>query len=298
MEYKIQQATRGDIEELSLLLKAFRNEHSSLLGGKTEYTLQEAQEEVKSVLESPACGYLIIESDGEMAGFRRWELHEGFYFTREMYVREDMRGRGFSKAMIRHFETWARKEGQDIACISSIPANDPMIDIARSEGYDILNTIEMRKDLKDRNRTYNTVNALGRIWNIMGRSKAPDYSRKRADRQMPSVISMRHWQYHHMGIPTERKMPGERYIESIKCYVSGFENSPFGIEWMRFMEDSPVHPLIQSTPHIAFTVESIDREIEENEFRIISDLTTPSEGVSVIMIEHNSAPVELLEFSR
>ncbi|MFO8062147.1 MAG: GNAT family N-acetyltransferase, partial [bacterium] len=280
MEYKIQQATTRDIEGLSLLLKAFRNEHSLLLSSNREYTLKEAQEEVKSVLEDPACGYFIIESDGEMAGFRRWELHEGFYFTREMYVREDMRGRGLAKAMIRHFENWVKNNGQGIACISCIPVNDPMIDIARSEGYDILNTIEMRKDLKGRNKAYNTVSALGRIWNVIGSSKAPDYSRKRADRQLPSVISGRHWHYHHMGIPTDKKMPGEKYIESIKCYVSGFENSPFGIEWMRFDNDSPVHSLIKSTPHIAFTVESIEKEIEENQFRIISDLTTPSEGVS------------------
>ncbi|MDY6787353.1 MAG: hypothetical protein SVK54_04440, partial [candidate division WOR-3 bacterium] len=62
--------------------------------------------------------------------------------------------------------------------------------------------------------------------------------------------------------------------------------------------DSPVHPLVQSTPHIAFTVESIEKEIDENRFNIISDLTSPSEGISVIMIEHNSAPVELLEFKK
>jgi len=37
-----------------------------------------------------------------------------------------------------------------------------------------------------------------------------------------------------MGIPTKEKMPNERYLPHLKMYVTGFETSPFGIEWMRF----------------------------------------------------------------
>lgn len=62
------------------------------------------------------------------------------------------------------------------------------------------------------------------------------------------------WIYHHTGIPTTEKKDGEVYIPHLKFYVSGFPTSPFGIEWMRFEEDCPMHPLIKKVPHIAFEV--------------------------------------------
>ena len=40
--------------------------------------------------------------------------------------------------------------------------------------------------------------------------------------------------YHHLGIPTTRVRPGERYLTELKVHVSGYETSPYGIEWMRF----------------------------------------------------------------
>lgn len=58
--------------------------------------------------------------------------------------------------------------------------------------------------------------------------------RTRADNAPPPVIAEQGWRYHHLGIPTETPRPGERYLPSLKMYVSGFETSPFGIEWMRF----------------------------------------------------------------
>jgi len=105
------------------------------------------------------------------------------------------------------------------------------------------------------------------------------------------------WKYHHLGIPTDTKMPGEKYLHQFKFYVSGFENSPFGIEWMRFEKDSPVNRLIQTVPHLAFVVDDLDYELATRDFRVISPPDTPSAGVRVAMIEHNGAPIELMEFN-
>ncbi|MBI3765281.1 MAG: hypothetical protein HY277_02110 [Ignavibacteriales bacterium] len=40
--------------------------------------------------------------------------------------------------------------------------------------------------------------------------------------------------YHHIGIPTIILREGERYLEDLKMFVSGYETNPYGIEWMRF----------------------------------------------------------------
>ena len=93
-------------------------------------------------------------------------------------------------------------------------------------------------------------------------------------------------------------MPNEKYLPQFKFYVSGFSTSPFGIEWMRFEEDSPMHELIKTVPHLAFEVEDLDAELAKHNFKMLAEPNPPSDGVRVAMIEHNGAPIELMEFEK
>ena len=121
---------------------------------------------------------------------------------------------------------------------------------------------------------------------------------KRQDREQPLAIEKWGWRYHHLGIPTQKPIPSEIYLEKYKLYVGGFDKSPFGIEWMRYEEGSPVNNLIQSVPHIAFEVDNIDFELSRFNFNIITEPNSPSDDVRVAMIEHNGAVIELIEFSK
>jgi len=112
----------------------------------------------------------------------------------------------------------------------------------------------------------------------------------------PPAVAIKGWRYHHMGIPTDKPRPGERYLEQYKVYVSGFETSPYGIEWMRFEPDSPISELIRTIPHVAFEVDNLDVEIRDKE--LLGGVSEPSGGVRVAMIIDNGAPVELLEFRK
>ena len=120
----------------------------------------------------------------------------------------------------------------------------------------------------------------------------------RADHELPFATHEWGWEYHHLGIPTDRKFPDEKYLPDFRFYTSGFENSPFGIEWMRFEKDSPVDKLIQTVPHLAFVVKDLDHELASRNFRVMTPPNKPSEGVRVAMIEHNGAPIELMEFTQ
>ena len=93
-------------------------------------------------------------------------------------------------------------------------------------------------------------------------------------------------------------MEGERYIPQFKFFVSGFDLSPYGIEWMRFEPDSPISDLIKRVPHIAFEVDDLDLELSRQKFTILTPPNSPGEGTRVAMIEHNGVPVELIEFER
>lgn len=118
--------------------------------------------------------------------------------------------------------------------------------------------------------------------------------RPRLDHEPPAVTAINGWKYHHIGVPTDRPRPGERYIEPYGIYVSGFSKSPFGIEWMRFDDDSPVDELVKTVPHIAFEVDDLEAALEGRD--ILGGISSPSEGVRVAMIVDDGAPVELIEF--
>jgi hypothetical protein len=118
----------------------------------------------------------------------------------------------------------------------------------------------------------------------------------RQDHEPPAATAHDGWRYHHLGIPTEDRRPGEQYLEHFKMYVSGFETSPCGIQWMRFEPDSPIHPLIRAVPHVAFEVDNLEEAMRGKE--VLTPPNSPSEGVMVAMILDSGAPVELLEFRR
>jgi len=120
----------------------------------------------------------------------------------------------------------------------------------------------------------------------------------RPDNELPRAIAEWGWKFHHLGIPTTEKRPGETYLPQFKMYVSGFGASPFGAEWMRFEPGSPVSELIRTVPHLAFEVADLDFELATRVLKIITPPNPPSEGVRVAMIEHNGAPVELIEFRK
>lgn len=106
------------------------------------------------------------------------------------------------------------------------------------------------------------------------------------------------WIYHHIGIPTTERKENEVYIPHLKFFVSGFSTSPFGIEWMRFEEDSPMHPLVKKIPHVAFEVKDIEKEIRERGLHVLTPVNSPSKRVTVAMIEHNGSPIELIQFTK
>ncbi len=119
----------------------------------------------------------------------------------------------------------------------------------------------------------------------------------RKDNEPPLATDKWGWRYHHLGIPTTRTIEGGTYLPDYKLYFGGFNKSPFGVEWMHYEEGCPVHELIKTVPHLAFEVDDLEIALKQANFKIITPPNSPSKGVRVAMIEHNGAPIELIEFS-
>ncbi|HEX9902069.1 MAG TPA: hypothetical protein VGB72_04315 [Acidobacteriota bacterium] len=102
--------------------------------------------------------------------------------------------------------------------------------------------------------------------------------------------------YHHLGIPTDRSRPGEIYLAQFKVHCSGFETSPYGVEWMRFEADSPLPELVRTVPHVAFEVDDLESELAGRE--VLIPPNSPSPGLTVAFIVDNGAPIEFLAYER
>ncbi len=118
----------------------------------------------------------------------------------------------------------------------------------------------------------------------------------RRDHEPPPATERWGWRYHHTGIPTDQPREGERYLAAYKLYVSGFSESPYGVEWMRFEPGSPVDALIRSVPHVAFEVDDLDAALAGKQ--VIAAPGSPSSGVRAAMIVDNGCPIELIEFTK
>jgi hypothetical protein len=102
--------------------------------------------------------------------------------------------------------------------------------------------------------------------------------------------------YHHIGIPTSERREGEHLIKGHATFVSGYETSAYGIEWMRFEPEARVPELVRTVPHVAFEVDDLSAEIAGKEILIAPN--SPSPGVTVAFIVENGAPVEFLQFDK
>ncbi len=102
--------------------------------------------------------------------------------------------------------------------------------------------------------------------------------------------------YHHLGVPTDRPLPEDDYIAEYKMYASGYDQSPYGIEWMKFDPDCPLPELVRTVPHVAFVVDDLQAAIAGQEILIAPN--SPTDGITVAFIVDNGAPVELLQFDK
>jgi hypothetical protein len=102
--------------------------------------------------------------------------------------------------------------------------------------------------------------------------------------------------YHHTGIPTEIPRENETYLSEYKVYVSGYEESPYGVEWMRFEADSPLPELVKTVPHVAFEVDDLEATIQGKE--VLIPPNSPSKGIRVAFIVDNGAPIEFLQVKK
>lgn len=98
--------------------------------------------------------------------------------------------------------------------------------------------------------------------------------------------------YHHMGIPTTEVRPNEKFSETFGMYTSDIDGD-FRIQYHRFTDDSPLHPLIKTVPHVGIQVDNLEEAVEG--YEILLGIYEPIPGYRVAIINDGGVPVELIE---
>ena len=99
--------------------------------------------------------------------------------------------------------------------------------------------------------------------------------------------------FHHYGVPVDAKQADEIYIEGAKVFITDCEKHPYGVEYLRFEADSPMHEDVQKKTHAAFVVDSLDEALKGQ--NVIVEPFDATDTLRVAFINDNGAVIELME---
>jgi hypothetical protein len=99
--------------------------------------------------------------------------------------------------------------------------------------------------------------------------------------------------FHHIGIPTTEVRENERHSAMFGMWTSDSACERIRVQYHRFDENSSLHPLLRTKPHVAFKVECLERTIEGAE--VILGPYEPIPGYRVAVIKDNGVPIEFVE---
>ncbi len=161
---------RDDWTAVCGLIRELYNVHRTLQGGP-EFMAEEARDTLFAWRARRKNRLWVWQEDGRVVGLARARC-DGVTFMEELVVAEDMRGKGLGTKMLRGIEEQLREEGETDIFLSMVwPGNLRALDLYRRLGYDLINTIELRKGL-DEDRRGQPTRFLGRSFHL-GKSVPP-----------------------------------------------------------------------------------------------------------------------------
>jgi len=82
---------------------------------------------------------------------------------------------------------------------------------------------------------------------------------------LQGVTNLDRSRFDHVGVVTERRQPGESWVESTRVWVTSPRAHPYNVEFLRFEPDSPVEGPLRTQPHIAYRVADVRAALEPHE---------------------------------
>ncbi|TXE24858.1 hypothetical protein FOT62_24435 [Serratia marcescens] len=102
------------------------------------------------------------------------------------------------------------------------------------------------------------------------------------------------YEFHHFGIPVQDGKECGIFSEKTGMYTTD-NPGRFRVQWHRFTDNSPLHPLIKTVPHVAFKVDCLAEAIKGED--ILLGPYEPIDDYFVAIINDTGVPIELIQTS-
>ena len=100
------------------------------------------------------------------------------------------------------------------------------------------------------------------------------------------------YEFHHLGIPVQGSEDQVVFSEVAGMYTTD-NPGKFRIQWHRFTENSTLHPLIKTVPHVAFRVDNLSEAIKGES--LLLGPYEPIDDYFVAIINDSGVPVEFIQ---
>ena len=100
------------------------------------------------------------------------------------------------------------------------------------------------------------------------------------------------YDYEHFGVPISHKRDGMIYYPEFKVWCSDYEKDPYRIEWIFFEKGTPLHPLIQTVPHVCFLVKDLEKTVHGKKL-LLKPMAYHDHYLA--FIEENGVPIEFMQ---
>jgi hypothetical protein len=101
-------------------------------------------------------------------------------------------------------------------------------------------------------------------------------------------------EFHHVGVITTQKQPGEIYVPATKVYVTNPNDHPDRIEFLRFEDDTPLTGPVRDCGHVAFKVPKLEPEMARGQ--VLLGPFVPMENLRVVFVLWEGMVFEFMEF--
>jgi hypothetical protein len=99
--------------------------------------------------------------------------------------------------------------------------------------------------------------------------------------------------FHHFGVPTKTKNENETYIDAGGVYVTDPDQHPYRVEFLRFDGDSCMPKELQTTPHAAYMVDSLEEALKGQE--VFIEPFDATDTLRVAFIKDGEALIEVMQ---
>ena len=100
--------------------------------------------------------------------------------------------------------------------------------------------------------------------------------------------------FNHVGIPTSVEHADEIFNPEMGLYVTDFSKSENKIEWLRFLEGSPMPEALKATAHIAYEVDDLEAAMKGK--KVLLEPFNASESLKIAFVMEDEAPIELMQY--